>query len=52
MRTAILVSAMILSDAINPDLNLNDGDVKFYAMILFGCMVMDVFEFFKYLNKK
>ena len=47
MRTAILIGAMMISDAINPEMDISDGAIRFVAVLVVAFMVMDLTEFAK-----
>ena len=47
MRSFILIAAVILANAINPDDNLAEGTIKFIAILFIIGFIMDVFELLK-----
>lgn len=47
MRTVIIIGAMIIADAINPEINISDVAIRFVGVLVIASMVMDLIEFIK-----
>lgn len=47
MRTAILIGASILAEAIRPYWTLDESVGRFFAAVVLVCVVMDVIDFFR-----
>ena len=47
MRTVIIVGAMFIADAINPEMNISDNAIRFVGGLVIASMAMDLTDFFK-----
>ena len=47
MRTAILLSGILISDAIMEASQVRPHTYTFISIVLAGCAIMDVWEFYK-----
>jgi hypothetical protein len=47
MRTVILIGAMIIADAINPEMIIKESTTTFVGFLVIASMAMDLIDFFR-----